>query len=248
VCVFITSNSSTESRPPVRNADLADVVQRGRPANDFHLARRDPQALGQQRRRPADPLGVLPGFVVPELGGAGEPFQDLDPRPVQLDRPARQLDGALAHPLLQPLVLILQRQMEEPGLEQVADPEAHLDGTERLGQEVPRSARERAALGFAAAVRGEHQDRQVRLGRDLLPEDRQDLEPGEVRHLEVQQNEIRMMLVIQIHRPPWVRGGDESRIPFGLEDPTEHLDVHLLVVDHEDASVPPRRYAHERHL
>ena len=88
-----------------------------------------PICLGEQRRHLADALGVLAGIVVAELGGPRQPLDDLDLRRLELAR-------ALAHLGLEDLVLALDLQVEEPRLEQRADPEQHFVAVERLVEEV----------------------------------------------------------------------------------------------------------------
>src|SRR5690606_12589592 len=71
----------------VRNADLADVVQRRRPPELFGLRRRQAKLQRDQPRQLADPTDVLARRVVSILGGSAEALQDLDARLFQLSRP-----------------------------------------------------------------------------------------------------------------------------------------------------------------
>src|SRR6266542_3236668 len=66
-----------------------------------------------------------------------------------------QLDGPFAHPLLEPFVLVLELQVQPPGLQQIPDAQERLVLVERLGQEVMSSHRQRTCLasGVLSAVR-----------------------------------------------------------------------------------------------
>ena len=70
----------------IRNADLADVVQRRRAADQRHLRVGQSDLPREQRRHLADPLGVLPGVVVAELRRPRQPLDDLDLRRLELAR------------------------------------------------------------------------------------------------------------------------------------------------------------------
>src|SRR3989475_11399145 len=74
-----------------------------------------------------------------------------------------ELLGALAYDLLEALVVTRELLMEQACLEEVADPEKHLDLIERLGQEVLRAALECPALRLHRDVGRQHQDREIGL-------------------------------------------------------------------------------------
>ena len=52
----------------------------------------------------------------------------------------------------------------------IPHPQKHLDRVERLGQEVPRAARERPVPGLGSDVGGENEDRQVVVRGELIAE------------------------------------------------------------------------------
>ena len=141
-----------------------------------------PISWRQQRRHLADALGVLPGVVVAELRRARQPLDDLDLRRLELAR-------ALAHLGFEHLVLTLDLQIEEPRLEQRADPQQHFVGVERLVDEVLRAARQRLAPRLRRHVAGQHQDRQV-AGLGDLVELVHHLQAVHVRHVQVEQDQV----------------------------------------------------------
>src|SRR3712207_4775466 len=82
--------------------------------------------------------------------------------------------------------------MEGASLEEVPYPKQNLAGIERFREEVARAHRERALLRFGSDVCGKHDDRQVRVRRDARLELLEDGEAVEVRHVQIEQHQIRM--------------------------------------------------------
>src|SRR5439155_20116679 len=99
---------------------------------------------------------------------------------------------ALVDQRLESLVLASKLLVEEPHLEQVPDAQEQLGRVEGLGHEVARAGGEGAPLGLGRRVRGEDEDRQIGLRRRLLLEPREDLEAADVRHPEIEENQIRL--------------------------------------------------------
>ena len=115
---------------PVGNADLADVVQRCRLADQLDLVRPVPERRIQRGSRPAHALGVAPGVVVAVLGGARQALEHLEVRGLELL-------GALGDGALQPAVVLAQLEVQEAGLEQVRHAQQQLVAVYGLGDEVP---------------------------------------------------------------------------------------------------------------
>ena len=102
---------------------------------------------------------------------------------------------ALGDDLLELAIVALEVEVEGAGVEEVLDPQQHLQPIEGFRQEILGAGFQRALLGLDGRVRGEHEDRQEHgLGNPKLPDDR-DL--VQVRHHQVEQDQIRLMLTVQ---------------------------------------------------
>ena len=117
--------------------------------------------------------------------------------------------------------MLLERHVEMARLQQVADAQQHLELLERLGEEVAGTRRQRAALGLQRDIRRQDEDGHVRIGRDLAAELLEDGEPVEVRHHQVEQDEVRLEVVAGV-----------------LQQPLHEQHVGRLVVDDEDPRLP----------
>jgi hypothetical protein len=123
---------------------------------------------------------VLARLVVAELAGGGEALEHLQARLLQLG-------GAHRDALFELQLGLSLPELQAPDLQEVAHAEADLVLVERLGQEVPRAARERHALDLVGRVAGEDEDGQRDRGRDLLVELLHDREAVGLGHVEVEQ-------------------------------------------------------------
>ena len=128
----------------------------------------------------ADAVGVLLGLVVAVLGGEREPPEDLELRVLQLPT-------ALAHP-------VLEAGLQPPHVQQVAHPKRHLELVERLGEEVAGPLGERPAPRLEADVRGQDHDRDPGPVQPLRLQASHELEPVELGHMEVEQDQLRLEL------------------------------------------------------
>lgn len=177
----------------VRNADLADVVQWRCAPHQVDLLVVPPQHTRERRRELADAADVIAGRVIAILGCLGEPVERVDACLVELG-------GADAHALLELHVVLQHLLLERTDREQVADAQQRLELVERLGEKVRGALLECAQLRLREDVGGEHEDRQVRCGRrralaDLL----QYLEPVETGHVQVEQHDVGLPRVQQLH-------------------------------------------------
>jgi hypothetical protein len=118
-------------------------------------------------------------------------------------------------------------------VEQVANPEQHLDRVEWLRDEVVRPHGERPLLRGLGRVSGQDQHRG---GSEpvVLLEQSQDLEAVGRRHVQVQQHEVVGVLPAQRDRALGIAHAGHGRVAVAREHPLEQDDVALLVVDHED--------------
>jgi hypothetical protein len=214
----------------IGNPDLAHIVQRSRAPQQEHLFVGQAEGAAQHRGHLADALGVAASLVIPEFGGAGEPLQGVEIGALELHRP-------LPDPLFEHLILLHDLAMEVPGLEQVADPEEHLSHLERLGQEVLRPRRESPTAGLGGRVAREHQDRHECVRSCRRAKLLQDGEAVELAHVQIEQDDVRVLVRVEAERSSGIGRRDDLRITCGPENPGEGVDVDLLVVDDQDPGV-----------
>ena len=124
--------------------------------------------------------------------------------------------------------------MEQPGLEEVTNPEEDLDLIERLRQEVLRAALEHPPLRLDRHVGRQHQNRHIGLALHQRLDPREDLEPVQVGHREVEQDEVGPKLGVERQRLARVRRGPHVGVALALEQPLEEQHVGGLVVDDQD--------------
>ena len=170
---------------------------------------------------------MVAGVVVTKLRGKGEPVDDLDLCALELAR-------ALAHLGLEHLVLALDLQIQEPGLEQRADPEHDFIARERLVQKVFGPTRQRLALGLLRDVAGEHQDREVGCLDDLV-ERVHHCEAVEMRHVKVEQDEVRPVLEVHRDRVPRVAGREDASETAALEQTAQYFNAGWLVIHDQNS-------------
>ena len=96
--------------------------------------------------------------------------------------------------------MAVELEVEPPRVEQVLDPQEDFEPVERLGQEVFRAGGQGALPGLERHVRGQHEHREI----DVLGngERLDDGHPVEVRHHEIEQDEIRLEGLVERRRLP----------------------------------------------
>src|SRR5258708_39940902 len=99
---------------PVGNGDIAEVVQRCGAPERLAPFRLPTEGSGDASRQLARPARVLAGVVVTKLRRQCETFQGVDVGGLQRS-------GALLDAVLEPLILVLEVEMEHPDLEVVPD-------------------------------------------------------------------------------------------------------------------------------
>jgi len=199
-------------------------------------------------RGPADVLRARPGTVVGSRGRKqGDVPQDHGQRAVELVRDARQevahrrellrleeLMRAFSNLRLEVLVLAPELPVEEAHREQVVDAEEQLDPVEGLRHEIARAGRERATLGLGCGVGGEDEDRQIDLPRGLPLEPLEDLHAVEMRHPEVQHDQIGPELSVARRHLARVRRTAQVGIAGTLEQLFQQAHHRRLVVHDHD--------------
>jgi hypothetical protein len=196
-----------------------------------------PSCRATSARHLADALGVLPGVVVAEFGRHREALDDLDLRLLERAR-------ALADLGLEELVLALHLDVEKPRFEQRPDTQQDLVGLKRLADEILRAARERLPLGLRRFVGRQNQDGKVSGLGDFvqLPHD---LESIEVRHVQVEEDQVRPVPDVQLRRFARIRRALESCETGACKDALEDFDIARFIVDDENPGVAKRsRRAH----
>ena len=191
---------------------LDDRVQRHRRTLRRPLAR-------QRKKVPDDPrtavgagedlLGALDqrGLARPVAEQMGLSHHDRE-RVVELVRDAReqgahrrdllalhQALGTLGDDLLERAVVAVEIEVEAARVQEVSNPQHDLEAVERLRQEVLGAGLEGALLRVAGRVGREHQNRQEDVfGNVRLLDDR---DPVQVRHHQVEQDEIGLKLAVE---------------------------------------------------
>ena len=102
-----------------------------------------------------------------------------------------------------------ERHVQPACFEEIADAQQDLELLERLGEKVPRARREGPSLRLRGRVGRQHDDRQVGVGGDLRLELSEHRHPVEVRHHQVEQDEVRLEVTIERQDAARIgRGGD----------------------------------------
>src|SRR5579859_33598 len=122
-------------------------------------------------------------------------------------------------------------------VQQVAHPQHHLGPVERLGQEVVGPEPESAVAGQPAAVRAEHDHRQVAEADPGAAQPPQDLQAVRLRHVKVEQHEVGFESHELVLGQPRVVEGLDLEVRVLFEDGLEQLRVGGLVIHDEDACV-----------
>ena len=141
------------------------------------------------------------------------------------------------HPLERAVVL-LELLVEHPRLEQVVDAQHDLDGVERLGDEVARAHLQCALLHRRVAVAGDDQHGQRAARRQQVPQLLEDLEPVELRHVEVEDQQVGLAVAQQRQGLERIGGGVDAAVAAAVQEAGEQGQVLRLVV--EDRGCAPR--------
>jgi hypothetical protein len=218
----------------VRDADLADVVQRGGEAQVLDGVVREAELAGEQGGGAADALGVLLRVVVAVLGGEREALE-------RLLAGVLEVGGAGADPALEVVVAVLERALQAARLEEVADAQEDLHAVERLRDEVLGAQAERAAARGGRAVGGQDEGGHAG-GDDAL----QGGEAVDARKLEVEDHEVGVVAVEDGVQLLGRRGGVDRLVAGRAEHAPEH-ECALGVLEDDDVLRAPVGIRHDRH-
>src|SRR6185436_862674 len=126
-------------------------------------------------------------IIVAYLRSFGQAFDNFDLRSVEVlcSGPDEGLECA---------VVLLERTVKHPCLQKVSNAQEYFTGIERLCDEILGAEGKRASFRFRRRVAGQHQDRDVtrphHAGSELL----QNGKAIQVRHVKIEQNQIRLEL------------------------------------------------------
>ena len=151
-----------------------------------------------------------------------------------MSRVSSSFPGLFPDPLGQVLV-------QASGLDQVADPEQHLAGVERLGEEVPGAPGQRLALDLRIGVGRDHQDGEVVLARDRGADRVQHLDAAHPRHVEIEDDQVRPHLPERVEGPARVDLSPDVPVSRRPENGRDQPDLEIEIVDDEDPRVRKRR-------
>ena len=189
---------------------------------------RKPQPSRDQLGATADPLDVLPGLVVAQLGRARQSMDRLLTRPPELG-------GPLGDELLEPLVVCLVLDLEATAAQRVRDPDVHLAVAERLHDVAVRSECQRGLGELRVVGPADHHDGDVGATLDHVADE---LQAGLTRQVDVAEDELERaggQLGARLGRI----AGDGRHVALVRHEPAERLAHARLVVNDEDARQLP---------
>ncbi len=178
----------------------------------------------------ANAAGVLAGVVVAVFRGKREAFEDLEARLLEFLR-------AEADQGLEFAVVRGELPLQEPGLEQVVDPQEDLDAVEGLRDEVTGAQQEGPLADGGIAVAGDDEDRKELSGWRQRPDVFEHLEAVDPRHVEVEHEEVG-----QFGRQPAkgltrVGRARGASVASRREQSRQERQVRRLIVNDQDARV-----------
>src|SRR6266508_741219 len=174
------SKRSQSSRSSFLAQPGALPLQRQGPPEDRR--KRGAKLMGHRRQERA------PQFIQLAQALRRQSFRGQSPLELQSPKP---------YPLFQLLVLLPELEMKLPNLQHVVNPEENLLQIEGFGEEVLRSSGQSFPLDLGRDVGGEYQDGQIAARRDQSCQLVHHLEAVEVRHEQVQKDQVRLELCQQ---------------------------------------------------
>ena len=149
---------------------------------------------------------------------------------------------AFVDDLLERAIVALEVEVKIPRMEEVLDPQQHLQPVEGFRQEILGAGLQGALLRVAGRVGREDQDRQEHvLGNLKLPDDR---DPVQMRHHQIEQDQIGLRLGVQGEHLPRIRGASDLTVADVRQHPLQEPHVRRLVVDDEDSGLGENRGPH----
>jgi len=211
----------------VGDADLADVVQRGRFAEQAGLGGGKAKGRCEPVCGRADTDSVIGGDVVAVLAHQRQPLH-------QSGVGQLELLGAGLHLRLQLLVLLAEADVEHPGCQEVGDAQRGLGDVDGLGEEVVRAQGQGGPPGAGRGVGGDYEPGDQVGGGDGGLESPEHLEAVHVGHVQVEHDQVRVEVVEVVEHPSWVGGQDDVPVPLAGQHAVDQVEVRLLVVHDHD--------------
>src|SRR5205807_8615636 len=115
-------------------------------------------------------------------------------RRLQLGKRIGKLMSASGHLVFERLILILELLPEVARLKQISNPEENLRRVERLIEKVSRTARQSFTFSLGSCIGSQHQDGQPVIGRNNRSQLLHHLKSVQVKHHQVENDEIRFEL------------------------------------------------------
>jgi hypothetical protein len=212
----------------IRDADLADVVQRRSARDQLVRVSGEAQHLTDAACDAADAKCVAARLVVAELRSPRQAIQDLEPRFLELL-------GPLGDALLERRVVLPHLLVQESRLEQVANPQTDFGRTKWLRKEVAGSGGECSPARLGGVVARCDEDRQIRPGRQQFLDARDEVEAVQSAHPEVNNDQIRGQFPEAFECLDGVGQRDKLAVPLRIEDVLQELQIRRLVVYEQDA-------------
>jgi hypothetical protein len=154
----------------------------------------------------------------------------------------QQTLGSLDDDLLERAVVAVEIEVEAARVQEVADPQHDLETVEGLGEEILGAGLERPLLGVAGRVGGQDEDRQ----EDVVgnPELLDDRDPIQVRHHQIEQDQVGLELAVETEHLSGIRGALDLAVAGLRQHALEESHVRRLVVDDEDPRLGRICFAH----
>jgi hypothetical protein len=138
--------------------------------------------------------------------------------------------------LLQYIDVLLQLKREPPRFEQMINPQQTFARVERLRQKVLGPERQRLLFRLRCNIGGQYHDGQVGIVRDSGTQLCQEGKPVQLRHHQVEQNQIGFIYREEFEYFPWISSLCEVGITAGLQYPLQQQDIGGLIVYDQDSA------------
>ena len=153
--------------------------------------------------------------------------------------------GALAHLLLEMIVLDLERLVEEAGLQEILNAQEDFRPVQGLREEIPGAGGEGPASGFRGDVGREDEDGKVRTLGDERLELLHDREAVELWHEQIQEEQVGPELTEQRQDLARVGRARDVHVAGAVQQALEEVDVGRLIVRDQDPRALERVRVHD---
>ena len=169
---------------------------------------------------------MVAGFIIAVFPGAPETVDDFLARVLQLLCP-------LTHLRFQNLVEVAVAVVEDPDLQQVANPANDFGNIKRFAEKVACAGGQRSLPDCGVIHGGQYQNRNIGIGLHFL-QLFHDAKAVQLRHVEVQQNQFGFFLLVDTEDFLGVLGAEYIGVAFLAQNLLEQHHVGGLVVDNQN--------------